>query len=210
MVSKVGVAIVGALGAGTVSYVGYEYLFNAKEEQRKVTIGEELSSFLLNTESSEKWAARKNKLSQASDSSLVEELKSLKSGITEAQVKNWCSIASTKVYSEVSSLYLENVRSYCTFHNEDKLPSGYIKSTESWDPANERLKKVNPDTGLSSHMKDVKDKLSKKDSSDANALKNWCVGVYEKPYLGEENQDFQDAKTYCSKVVESTTSVPTQ
>ncbi|AEW45602.1 hypothetical protein MHC_03710 [Mycoplasma haemocanis str. Illinois] len=208
MVSKVGVAIVGALGAGTVSYVGYEYLFNAKEEQRKVTIGEELSSFLLNTESSEKWAARKNKLSQASDSSLVEELKSLKSGITEAQVKNWCSIASTKVYSEVSSLYLENVRSYCTFHNEDKLPSGYIKSNEAWEKANERLKNVSSDTVLSSHMKDVRDKLSKQGTSDTDALKNWCSGVYGKPYLGEENQDFRDAKTYCSKVVEPAPSRP--
>ncbi|AEG72802.1 hypothetical protein MHF_0530 [Mycoplasma haemofelis Ohio2] len=210
MLSKAGVAAVGALGAGTASYMGYEYVFNAKEEVKKVTIGEALEPFLLNTESSDKWASRKDKLSKANEDSLVEELKSLKSGVTEDQVKNWCSVASTKVYSEVSGLYLENVRSYCTFHIEDKLPSGYIKDTEDWEKANSRLKEVNPDTGLSSHMKEVKDKLSKQDSPDTNALKDWCMGAYGKPYLGDDNQDFVDARTYCSKVAEASPSGSTQ
>ncbi|CBY92492.1 hypothetical protein HF1_04840 [Mycoplasma haemofelis str. Langford 1] len=207
MVSKAGVAAVGALGAGTASYMGYEYVFNSKEEVKKTTIRERLGDLLLDTSSSDKWAARKTKLSQAEDTSLVEELKSLKSGVSEDQVKGWCSGAATKTYEDVSALYFENVRTYCTFYIEDKLPEGYLKKESGdWSKASDRLKNVQTGVALSDQMKAIKDKLTTQGSSGTNDdLKNWCVGVYEKPFLGEDNQDFVDAKVYCAKIEEAST-----
>ncbi|AEW45229.1 hypothetical protein MHC_01815 [Mycoplasma haemocanis str. Illinois] len=205
MISKAGIAVVGALGAGTSVYVGYEYVFKSKEVEKKVTIGEKLESFLLNTEISDKWDSRVSKLSGADGNSLVKELQSLKVNVNKDQLKNWCSQAATKSYSEVSFLYLDNVRNYCTFYVEDKLPEGYIKNNESWNEANNRLKGID-DSSLSEQMKSIKGELTKQSNANNDVLKNWCSGEYTKPFLGEDNQDFKDAKAYCSKVIASGTS----
>ncbi|CBY92454.1 hypothetical protein HF1_04460 [Mycoplasma haemofelis str. Langford 1] len=210
MVSKAGMAAAGALGAGTAVYAGYEYVLKSKDEIKKVTIGEEWESFLLSTETSDKWSSRATRLSSADDNSLVKELQSLKPKTNQEHLKNWCSQAATKTYSEATALYLANVRSYCTFYIEDKLPEGYIKASEEWSGANERLKGVNPDTDLSEQMKAIKGELTKQGNTNNDALKNWCSGVYVKPFLGEDNQDFKDAKSYCSKVAASTSSTAPQ
>ncbi|AEW45259.1 hypothetical protein MHC_01965 [Mycoplasma haemocanis str. Illinois] len=203
MISKVGVTAATALGGGMASYVGYAYVF--KKPEKKTTIREKLGSFLLDTKSSDKWISRKTQLSEASVDSLVVELKTLKNGVTDDQIKNWCSEAASKVYEDVSALYFENIRTYCTFHVEDKLPEGYIgKDSGDWNKANDRLKQVQSDATLSGQMKAMKAKLTNASSTDD--LKNWCLGVYEKPFLGEDDQDFMDAKDYCAKVESSAVS----
>ncbi|AEW45151.1 hypothetical protein MHC_01425 [Mycoplasma haemocanis str. Illinois] len=193
---KVGLAIAGAAGTATTAYLGYSLIHKSS----KPTIGEKWSEFLLLNGTEAQWSLRKTKLSKGIDESLTPELRKLKSN-TDG-LKDWCAEAAKKTYSDVDSLYLSNVRSYCTFYVRDKFEGKYIESGGSWEGANKRLTDLNSDDGLSSEMKGIKEALKKVSSPPKTPedLKNWCTSAYDKPYLGENDSLFKDVTLYCSKV----------
>nr|WP_052663361.1 hypothetical protein [Mycoplasma haemofelis] len=193
-------AAAGAAGTMTTAYLGYVLTNKLPKAIKESTIGEEWSEFLLVNGTEEQWSLRKTKLSQGRDEALIPELRKLKA--SSEGLKGWCSEAAKKTYSDAGSLYLSNVRSYCTFFVRDKFEGKYIESSGSWEEANKRLTNLDSDEGLSSEMKGIRDELKKatqppKTSED---LKNWCTSSYDKPYLGEYDSTFKDVKVYCARV----------
>ncbi|AEG72648.1 hypothetical protein MHF_0372 [Mycoplasma haemofelis Ohio2] len=191
---KVGMAAAGAAGTMTTAYLGYALTNKLPKAIKESTIGEEWSEFLLVNGTEAQWSLRKTKLSQGRDEALIPELRKLKNS---EGLKEWCSEASKKTYSGAGSLYLSNVRSYCTFFVRDKFEGKYIDSSGSWEEANKRLIELNSDEGLSSEMKGIRDELK---IQSGDLLKNWCTSSYDKPYLGEYDSTFKDVKVYCAKV----------
>ncbi|AEG72677.1 hypothetical protein MHF_0401 [Mycoplasma haemofelis Ohio2] len=187
---KQGMALAGAAGVGTTSYLGYSLMHKIPKAIKEATIGEEWSEFILVNGTDEQWESRKTKLSKALEDQLIPEIKAFKSD--KDGLKRWCEGAAKKTYSDMKPLYLSNVRSYCTIDFKDKLGGKHIGSSDSWEEAKDKLKKVTQGTELSEEMKEVKSQLS-------DALKTWCLSAYDRPYLNEQDRWFKDTKDYCTK-----------
>ncbi|CBY93387.1 hypothetical protein HF1_13790 [Mycoplasma haemofelis str. Langford 1] len=169
-----------------------------------------LGNRLLSTKGNEnkaQWESRLDSLKKSSSSHLTAELQALKN---TAQNKTWqdlrdvCSQRIEEPFQEEDSKFKEVV-DYCTFRNKDKLGSGVInealessgtlKSGGKWNKVSEALK--SRETGVSSTMKGIQDKLKASSNPETTALKTWCEGASETPWINDEDPSFKDAQQHC-------------
>ncbi|CBY93396.1 hypothetical protein HF1_13880 [Mycoplasma haemofelis str. Langford 1] len=185
----------GVAGASGVSaYYGVKS-FNT------VRIRDQLKGRILPSNDSTKWSERLNDVKVLGESdSLSPELSSFKSSISSKSwedMRNLCSDLAYQEFKSKNNKVFSEVVTYCTYKNKDKLGSGII--TEStietkWKAVNEKLKNA---TGtLSAQMTTIKGQINTNTNS-ATQLKEWCNGVYNKPFLNEPDTEFEDAKVYC-------------
>ncbi|OAL10588.1 hypothetical protein A6V39_00790 [Candidatus Mycoplasma haematobovis] len=195
--SKANKIVVGALTTGGVSGTGaYTYY-----ELTRPTIKDKLGETLLSYESkdADKWKTRSVTLSK-DNGNLSKELKKVKDGTDtdDSRIKGWCQTnINNKFTSDKDPIFLE-VQKYCTYNLKDKIEKTI--DTSSWEASkhNKKLKGLQNNEGLSDEMKKIKAKLA--DGAigrDENALKEWCKSSYEKPFKGEQDQDYLDTKEYC-------------
>ncbi|AEG72904.1 hypothetical protein MHF_0632 [Mycoplasma haemofelis Ohio2] len=187
-----------ALGAGTVASGGYFIAQGLKDSNHK-TIKDRLGdSLMTDSESLDKWNERNTSLSSAVATSLVEDLKVIKSNSpTGEKVKQWCSTnVKAKFLDEKDTRFL-NVKTYCTYKMKDKLTKTVKGQEEDWSTHSNKVKTPVQGTTLSPAMEKIKEALNKTQSPDTDALKNWCKNILESMY--ENGQDFLDANLYCTK-----------
>ncbi|CBY92590.1 hypothetical protein HF1_05820 [Mycoplasma haemofelis str. Langford 1] len=188
------------VGAGVGAVAGGGYLIsqglkNSSHETMKDKLGD---SLMLASEDSSKWDDRKTSLVASETTSLVEDLKVIKSNSpTGEKVKQWCSTnVKAKFLDEKDTRFL-NVKTYCTYKMKDKLTKTVKGQEEDWSTHSNKVKTPAQGTTLSPAMEKIKEALNKTQSPDTDALKNWCKNILESMY--ENGQDFLDANLYCTK-----------
>lgn len=184
---KVGlvVASVGTIGTAT-TYGLYEF--------NRETIGDKLKGTLLTKEPTDKdkWVTRATDL-KGYQQELSEDLKKIQTGNQDgSDIQAWCETnLKNKFTSEDSQLFKE-IQRYCVYNIKEKI------GTVITDWATESDKKFKEGEQLSDEMQKIKDALTKQSSPDKNALKNWCELIFKKPFKGETDQGYLDAKKYCT------------
>ncbi|AEG72917.1 hypothetical protein MHF_0645 [Mycoplasma haemofelis Ohio2] len=196
---KASLAALGGAGvAGGGLLLGKNALSSSPEEKPKELISKVLEKSLMSfTDSglSSNWEARKTKLGKAQDSDLIPSLKRVKgkSGHTADDVKQWCKENVGGFVDDEDGRKFKNVSDYCTFNIKDKLTNAI--SNGDWNAAKEKIKKAADP--LSPDMSAIKTELNKTQGGNDNALKEWCEKSYDKMFIGEQDQSFKDASSYC-------------
>ncbi|CBY93421.1 hypothetical protein HF1_14130 [Mycoplasma haemofelis str. Langford 1] len=195
--TKVGaVSLAGAGGAGG-GFIAYKY--GAFDEPIKVR--EKVKGFVVAKEDDGVWSARVATLTSATSNTLHESLSKLKNpSFTKEGIRDWCIESLDSTFKEGDTRF-KNVQDYCVYNNKDKLGSSALNGSETskWTTVQDSLK--NENGTLSNTMKAIKNKLKGEGgvTKDENALKTWCEGFYSEIWMGEEDPDFKDAKTYCKE-----------
>ncbi|AEW45842.1 hypothetical protein MHC_04930 [Mycoplasma haemocanis str. Illinois] len=194
-------ASMGAAGLG--GYVVYSYSREGRVNS-EVSYRIKLNHALLNLSGSDhqsNWEKRLNSLKAVDDSSLVEDLKSLKKKqnptVTWTDIQAWCRDNIDEKFIDEKELKFSNLRTYCVFSISEKIPSIIATNVNHTD---------SKWTGALSKFKDYSGKLSSEFATlkategslnDAQKLKTLCEKYYDKPFLSEEDEEFKSVKGVC-------------
>ncbi|OAL09821.1 hypothetical protein A6V39_05180 [Candidatus Mycoplasma haematobovis] len=204
------------LGIGTiagVSGLGYGIYSNVQskpevheEKTETPSYAEKLSGTLLSVEdgqNSTEWGKRLEKLKVAREEDLVESLKLIKgkkspSEATQKDVQNWCKDNIKNPSKDEKNKEFLNIQSYCVFSIKEKISNAVNESedegSEKWKKGHDVLLTINDENQLDEKLKEAK---KKKDAEAKKAIKEWCTAEYQKPYKGEKDQGFINAKKLC-------------
>ncbi|CBY93391.1 hypothetical protein HF1_13830 [Mycoplasma haemofelis str. Langford 1] len=203
------VALTGGAGG---TYLGYKYLH---QDTQKESIKSKLGTSLLGFDGSfdSKWKERSTLVT--SKTGLHPSLEALRDAnakreISIEKIKNWCQSKSKEEFVSESDSLFQNIRSYCTYNNKDKLEDKAIsedlkndkalQDDGQWSKANKRLREKQ-DNNMSGKMKEIKGKLSPSSgTADDKALKNWCESSYVEYFKDSKDPVFTDLEAYCTKV----------
>nr|WP_014272872.1 hypothetical protein [Mycoplasma haemocanis] len=200
------IKIVGFSGAsfGAVGLAGYLVYSQTRHSSKKedTSYKFKLSHALLKLSGNDhqtQWGNRLALLKKVSDDqTLVEGLKVLKkkdSAATWIELQTWCRENVDGKFADENELKFQNLRTYCVFSISEKIPkvisSTVDHSDQKWTKALSNL-----DTYSGNLSFDFK---TFKGSSDKNAqkLREMCVRYYDKPFLSEDDEDFQSVGGVC-------------
>ncbi|AEW45888.1 hypothetical protein MHC_05170 [Mycoplasma haemocanis str. Illinois] len=191
-VGAISLAGIGGAGGGLIAYK-YGVLNNPTR------IREKIKGFSIKREDDDVWSAKVTALTGANINTLHESLSNLKNpSFTKESIRDWCMDSLNSEFKEEDTKF-KNVQDYCVYNNKDKLGSSVLNGsdTSKWATIKDSLEKEGG--AISKNMQAIKNKLKGEAGAtkDENALKDWCEGFYSKIWMGEENTDFSDAKTYC-------------
>ncbi|AEW45271.1 hypothetical protein MHC_02025 [Mycoplasma haemocanis str. Illinois] len=192
--------VVGIAGVG--GFYGYKFLRNSGE----VTVSRKLGEFLMsvdgNTDQS-KWETRKTVLASAVETTLIYDLRNIKTRNAPAldwtHIRDWCKSQHSKKFEELEKSRIDNIDTYCTYRIEEKLSAGKLDTSKPnsdavWTGAFSKLNQIE-DGKLSPRMKDIKAK-GFNSNAGADALKTMCSSSFSKPY--RNNEEFDDVNRYCT------------
>ncbi|AEG73584.1 hypothetical protein MHF_1348 [Mycoplasma haemofelis Ohio2] len=195
-------ASMGAAGLGGYAVYSHVKSGDVKEETSyRTKISHALLS-LSGTDHQSNWEKRLSSLKTADESSLVEELKALKtkqspSAATWTDVQTWCNNNIDGRFTNGEELKFVNLRTYCVFSISEKIPSVIATGTEhsdaKWTGALSKFKIYSGK--LSSEFETLKSNSAS--TNDAQQLKTTCEKYYDKPFLSEEDEEFKSVKGVC-------------
>ncbi|AEW45877.1 hypothetical protein MHC_05105 [Mycoplasma haemocanis str. Illinois] len=196
-------ALLGISGAGTTLFLLSNY---TQTDNRRETFSTQIDTkYLLKTSDTKQWKERVvdlKALLTAHDSLVPLKLKKRGNDLQEKDLQEWCDYAlNNSFHGKQDPSFLMFVI-FCTYNLGDKIMGNKITKSTSKDDSKlntiwNKIAALKPNTEMSTELLKVRLTVNPQNNHAGNeAVKNWCLSMYETPYW-ESEQYLSEVQEHC-------------